>query len=145
VDAATGERRTFTRDTGVGLVDAIAASSAFPTVYPPVRIQDRLYLDGSVASLVNADLAVGADRVVVLAPFLLRHVHRRTVEDELATLRPAVRSVVVTADRRCRRIMGGAIFDRARVPATLSAARAQAADVVAAVAPVWQRDAGGVG
>jgi NTE family protein len=38
VDAHTGEPCVFTRDSGVALVEALAASCAVPGIWPPVRI-----------------------------------------------------------------------------------------------------------
>src|SRR5260370_10770559 len=68
VDAESGEFLTFNRDSGVELIDAVAASSAAPLVYPPTTINGRRYIDGGTRSATNADLAVGCNRVVVLAP-----------------------------------------------------------------------------
>ncbi|MCK2214087.1 patatin-like phospholipase family protein [Actinomadura sp. ATCC 31491] len=68
VDARTGEPRLFTRGSGVGLVDAVAASCAVPGVWPCVRIGGVPYMDGGVRSSTNADLAAGFDPVLVIAP-----------------------------------------------------------------------------
>jgi NTE family protein len=67
VDAHTGEPVVFDCDSGVDLVDAIAASTASG---PPYRIGDHRYIDGGYRrSSENADLAVGYERVLVLSPF----------------------------------------------------------------------------
>jgi NTE family protein len=68
VDAHSGEPTVFDRDSGVSLVDAVAASCAVPGVWPPVTIGGRRYVDGGVRSGTNADYAAGASRVLVLAP-----------------------------------------------------------------------------
>lgn len=68
VDARTGEFTVFTRQSGVELVDAVAASSAVPGVWPPVTIGGIRYIDGGVRSGSNADLAAGCDRVLVITP-----------------------------------------------------------------------------
>ena len=68
VDAFSGERHIFDAESGVGLIDAVAASSAVPGVWPPVTIGSTRYVDGGIYSLTNADLAVGFDRVLVVAP-----------------------------------------------------------------------------
>ena len=68
IDAATGELITFDSNTGVGLVDAVAASCAVPGVWPPVTIGDRRYMDGGVGSSVNMALAHDCDAAVVLVP-----------------------------------------------------------------------------
>jgi NTE family protein len=69
VDVASGELRVFDSASGASLVDAIAASSALPGLWPPVTIGDCRYMDGSVRSADNADLAAGFPRVTVISPF----------------------------------------------------------------------------
>jgi NTE family protein len=68
VDAATGELRVFDSASGASLVDAVAASSALPGLWPPVTIGGRRYVDGSVRSADNADLAAGFPRITVVSP-----------------------------------------------------------------------------
>ena len=68
IDTATGELVTFDNASGVGLVDAVAASCAVPGVWPPVTIGDRRYMDGGVGSSVNMALASDCDVAVVLVP-----------------------------------------------------------------------------
>ncbi|TQS45261.1 patatin-like phospholipase family protein [Cryptosporangium phraense] len=96
VDATTGEVVVFDRDSGVALVDAVAASCAVPGVWPPVTIGDRRFVDGGVRSASNADLAAGADRIVVLTPTM-----ENTpiplggdLNDEIDALRPGTTHVV---------------------------------------------------
>ncbi|MER7482510.1 patatin-like phospholipase family protein [Streptomyces sp. NPDC126510] len=68
VDAESGRPRVFDNDSGVSLVDAVAASCAVPGVWPPVTIDGRRYVDGGVRSSANADHAAGASRVLVIVP-----------------------------------------------------------------------------
>jgi NTE family protein len=68
IDTATGELVTFDRNTGVNLVDAVAASCAVPGVWPPVTIGDHRYMDGGVGSTINLELAADCDVVVALLP-----------------------------------------------------------------------------
>jgi NTE family protein len=68
VDCVSGELAVFDASSGVGLVDAVAASSAVPGIWPPVNIGGRRYMDGGVRSADNADLAAGAARVIVISP-----------------------------------------------------------------------------
>jgi NTE family protein len=68
IDTATGELVTFDRNSGVSLVDAVAASCAVPGVWPPVTIRERRYMDGGVGSSVNMPLANDCDVAVVLVP-----------------------------------------------------------------------------
>jgi NTE family protein len=68
VDAYTGEPVAFDRDSGVDLVDAIAASCSGPGS-PAYSIGDSRYIDGGYRRNENADLAAGYRRVLVLSPF----------------------------------------------------------------------------
>ncbi|BBY05338.1 patatin-like phospholipase family protein [Mycobacterium noviomagense] len=68
VDIASGERVVLDHESGVSLVDAVAASCAVPGAWPPVTIGDRRYMDGGVGSSVNLDVADDCDVAVVLVP-----------------------------------------------------------------------------
>ena len=68
IDAVTGELVVFDRDSGVGLVDAVAASCAVPGAWPPVTIAGRRYMDGGVGSAVNLGVARDCDAAVILVP-----------------------------------------------------------------------------
>lgn len=68
IDVATGELTVFDRESGVDLVDAVAASCAVPGAWPPVTIAGRHYMDGGIASSVNLVVAADCDRAVVLVP-----------------------------------------------------------------------------
>jgi NTE family protein len=68
IDIATGELAVLDRDSGVDLVDAVAASCAVPGVWPPVTIGDRRYMDGGIGSTINLDLAEDCGAAVVLVP-----------------------------------------------------------------------------
>ena len=69
IDCESGVTRVFGRLSGVSLVDAVAASTAVPGIWPPVTIDGRRYMDGGVRSMDNADLAAGAARIMVISPF----------------------------------------------------------------------------
>jgi NTE family protein len=68
IDIATGELLVFDRNSGVGLVDAVAASCAVPGAWPPVTIAGRRYIDGGVASSINLGAADDCDVAVILSP-----------------------------------------------------------------------------
>jgi len=106
VDAASGETVVFDRDSGVSLVDAVTASCAVPGVWPPATIGDRRFVDGGVRSGTNADLVLGCDVVVVVAPVLPDEpVPWGSLDDEVARLKPA-RVHVVWADQASRDAFG---------------------------------------
>ena len=66
VDAHTGDPAVFHRDSGIDLVDAVAASCSSGSAY---RIGANSYIDGGYRRNENADLAAGCGRVLVLSPF----------------------------------------------------------------------------
>ena len=66
VDARTGEPVVFDRNSGIDLVDAVAASTSAMT---PYRIGEDRYINGGYRRSENADLAAGYGRVLVLSPF----------------------------------------------------------------------------
>ena len=68
IDTATGELVVFDRDSGVDLVDAVAASCAVPGAWPPVTIGNARYMDGGVGSTINLAFADDCDVAVVLVP-----------------------------------------------------------------------------
>ncbi|MFC5186084.1 patatin-like phospholipase family protein [Actinomadura harenae] len=94
VNATTGEPVIWTKDSGVPLVDAVAASCAVPGIWPPVTVGDVRYIDGGIRSMVNADLAAGFERVLVVAPLV-----DPTLDAQVAGLRDAGAVVdVILAD-----------------------------------------------
>lgn len=50
------------------LADLAAASSAVPGLFPPHRIDGRLYIDGGMWSATSVDAASEAEEVIVIAP-----------------------------------------------------------------------------
>lgn len=68
IDIATGELVVFDRDSGIEMVDAVAASCAVPGAWPPATIGDRRYMDGGIGSTVNLDVAADCEVAVVLVP-----------------------------------------------------------------------------
>ena len=88
-----------------GLAQAVAASTAIPLLFRPVPINDRLYVDGGVASGTHADLVLGhgseLDLVLIVAPMaatsqrkrarayekMFDRVGRRSLEEEKRLIR----------------------------------------------------------
>ncbi|MEV1061140.1 patatin-like phospholipase family protein [Micromonospora chalcea] len=139
VDAASGEFVVFDADSGASLVDAVGASCAVPGVWPPVTIGDRRFVDGGVRSPVNADLAAGCERVVVLAPTRAAVGPMPRLSAQVTALRAAgARVAVVSPDRAARTAIGRNVLDPARRAASARAGFAQADTVAAEVAGVWR-------
>jgi NTE family protein len=137
VDAESGAEVTFDATSGVSLVDAVAASCAVPTVWPPVPIGDRRYLDGGVRSPANVDLARGCGRVVVVAPIATAVRRGDRPAAQAAALGATTRWVVVSPDRAARAAIGRNVLDPARRAPAARAGRAQAAAEAARVRAVW--------
>jgi NTE family protein len=70
VDTETGEEYVMDRESGVSLVDAVAASCAVPGIRPPATIAGRRYMDSGMRSATNADLARGSGLIVILNPWV---------------------------------------------------------------------------
>lgn len=137
VRADTGEAVAFTRDSGVPLARAVAASCSVPLVYPPVTIHGDQYVDGGIRTVTNADMAVGAHRVLVIAPiaFALRKAQRPRAQ--LAGLGADVRSTCVVPDQASLEAMGRNLLDPSRAKAARAAGAVQAEVVRDRVAEVW--------
>ena len=68
IDAETGAFVTWSKDSGVTLVDAVTSSCAVPSVWPCVTIKGRRYYDGGLRNSANAYLADGYSHVNIIAP-----------------------------------------------------------------------------
>lgn len=153
LDATTGVRRVFTRDSGVSLVDAVAASCAVPTVWPAVSIGASRYIDGGTLSSTNTDLARASNGtssggkgngggsssnvVLVLAPIPGALRRRWSAAGQLKALGPSVRTLLITPDGGAKQAMGRNSLNPAFRAASARAGREQAAGVVEAVRRLW--------
>jgi NTE family protein len=128
VDCVSGELAVFDAASWVSLVDAVAASSAVPGIWPPVTIGGRRYMDGGVRSADNADLAAGAARVIVISPLGLDSPlpTRMPLREVLAALKEGGAAVtLISPDAAAAAAIGTNALDPAtRVPAA-TAGRAQ--------------------
>jgi NTE family protein len=114
VDAETGEAAIFDRDSGVDLVDAVAASCAVPGIWPPVSIGGRRYIDGGVRSPENADLAAGYDQVLLISPVgeSWSGIPPRDLAADVAALRASGAQVaLIQPDAPARAAMGETLDD----------------------------------
>ena len=136
VDAESGEFTVFTAESGVDLVAAVAASCAVPTVWPPVRIDGRSYMDGGMRSTANVDVARGAERVVVLAP-IPRSVSRKTsIRTQLEKVGAREWSVL-TPDPEALAAFGRNLLDPAKRKVAAEAGLRQSRGVVDEMRHVW--------
>ncbi|MEU5562674.1 patatin-like phospholipase family protein [Micromonospora musae] len=137
VDAESGEVTVFTGDSGVSLRDAVAASCAVPGIWPPVAIGERRYIDGGVRSMTNADLAAGADRVLIIQPILEGTPQPwGNLDDEIAALAPA-KVHVISADQASVDAFGTNALSPATRGPSAQAGRAVGKAHAEAVAALW--------
>jgi NTE family protein len=132
IDAESGELVVFDRDSGVSLVDAVAASCAVPAMWPPVTIGGRRYVDGGVRSGTNVDLAADAARVVVLQVG-----EPRPDDESAAAAEDPSRVLVVRPDDAFAQARGDDPLDPGVRPGCVAAGLAQAAAVLDAVRAHW--------
>lgn len=146
VDAETGAPVVFDRDSGVALVDAVAAgtSNVSPT-NPPDDLDGHRYLNGGYRRSENADLAVGHERVLILSPFGGRSrmpaAWRMGLADQVADLEASgsrVRTVV--PEDEVAELFGPRALDPTGRPAAARAGHAQAARLAPRLRAFWPPD-----
>lgn len=138
VDAHTGEFVVFDRDSGVPLVEAVAASCAVPGVWPPITAGGRRLIDGGMRSATNADLAAGCERVVVLAPSPQGFGTLTGAAAQVEALRAAGSQVaLISPDADAVRAIGRNVLDPTKRAAAARAGRVQAAAVADEITAAW--------
>lgn len=143
VDAESGTLSAWDRASGAPLLPAVASSCAVPGMFPPVTINGRRYMDGGVRSGTNADLALGHDVVVIVAPIGARaegigRIARQALDTEAHELREAGAAVeVVLPDDAALAAFGPDLMNPAqRVPAAEQGLR-QGAEAAARLRQLW--------
>ncbi|MDH6121418.1 NTE family protein [Kitasatospora sp. GAS204A] len=139
VDATTGEPAVWDRASGVPLVHAVAASSAFPGAAPPVAIDGRRYMDGALRSGTNADLAAGARTLVVVEP--MAHLFPREALDQQLAAVGADSVVTIGPDPASVRAFGSDPGDLAAWEPAYRAGLRQAGDLGGQLRSMWRAEA----
>ncbi|MFI8458048.1 patatin-like phospholipase family protein [Kitasatospora sp. NPDC085464] len=140
VDAETGEPAVLDRTSGAPLPVAVAASTAFPGIYPPITVDGRRYMDGALWSATNAALAAGARTLVVVDP--QAHLFPRELLHRELAVAAAHTVVTVEPDPASIGVFGPDLNDRtAWEPAYRSGLR-QAAEVAERLRSAWRTDTG---
>jgi NTE family protein len=139
VDTETGEEYILDRESGVSLVDAVAASCAVPGIWPPVTIAGRRYMDGGVRSATNADLARGYDRVLILNPLgaNANYFGAGTDAEAAALEREGSQMLVIAPDAASAAAIGLNPLDPATRQPSALAGRTQGRELTAPVAALW--------
>jgi len=139
VDADTGEFVVLDQHGPADLVQAVASSCAVPLVWPPVTVDGHRYVDGGARSSTNADVAEGADPVVVLAPLPRSLSRQHSIPAQLARTGAAA-TAVVSPDATALAAIGRNVLDPAQRQASARTGYEQAALVVDEVRAAWLGD-----
>ncbi|MBU3065435.1 hypothetical protein KO481_28390 [Nocardia sp. NEAU-G5] len=131
VDAATEQRRVWTASGPASPAEAVTASTAARGVFAPVTIDGAAYVDGGMHSTINADLATGAERILVIEPLAHRYPHA-PADNELN------RATTVAIVPRPETIPAN-LFAPATFEAAFHAGVRQAADDAPAVRQMWPK------
>jgi len=135
VDVETGELKVWGRADEAPLRTAVASSCALPGVAPPVTVDGRRYMDGGIGSGTNADIATGADVLVVVEP--LAHLFpREPLERELAAA-GAGTVVTINPDQAAVEAFGPDLGNWAAWQPAREAGIRQAAAAVEQLRAVW--------
>lgn len=149
VNALTGQFQVWGPSSGVPLDRAVASSSALPGVWPPITLDGSRYMDGAVRSMLNADLAKGFERAVVISCFDLSSpftapepvkVLNRALNKEIEQLRAQGSSVELIAPDEKFLVLceyGAKMFDGSRVPEAYEIAKAQARREIGRIRKHW--------
>lgn len=139
IDTETGEEYVIDRESGVSLVDAVAASCAVPGIWPPVTIAGRRYMDGGIRSATNADLARGFDRILILNPLgeAANYFGAGTAAEAAALEREGSQVLVIEPDAASTGAIGLNPLDPVTRQPSALAGRAQGRELAAPVAALW--------
>lgn len=128
VRADTGEFTIFTRESGVDLVDAVAASCAIPMVWPAVTIDGVRYYDAGMRSAACEDVAVGYGRVIVVKPLTL------PTSSDIAPFGPESEVLFIEPDPGA---IGENILDPSQRPASAEAGYQQGLRIADQIREFW--------
>jgi NTE family protein len=148
VDAESGEFVTWSKESGVPIVRAIASSCCVPGIFPPITINGRRYIDGGMKSGTNSELAAGYERVVVVSvtsgmerasafPALAERAKKR-MDDELGAITAAGgKHMLIAPNGQSRAAMGTNLMDFKRRGEIADAGVAQGTRDAAMLREFW--------
>ncbi|WP_433832509.1 patatin-like phospholipase family protein [Actinoplanes sp. CA-015351] len=134
VDATDGRDVVLDRTSGAPLLQAVSASCAVPALMPPVTIGDRRYIDGGVRLGAGADLAAGADHLVVIAP--MASFGKDRILAEMAST-GAGKTLLIEPDEAAMEAYGANFMDPTKRSAAVRAGLRQGESSAGTVRAVW--------
>jgi NTE family protein len=130
----------FDTQSGIPVVDAVAASCAVPGVWPPAPINGRRYIDGGVwGGAENLQFAHGSSQVLILSPLGAMRPSPMGAAERLSADIDQLRAsgaqvVMIAADEASRESMALGPLDPASRRPAAEAGRRQAARETATLA-----------
>lgn len=117
IDADSGEFQVWSTDTAAPLGLGVASSCCVPSIFPPVEIEGRRYIDGGMRSATNADLAHDYAKVLLIAvvPPAFAAFMLGGIEGELAKVRGhGGETCLLVPDAGCGEAFGPNLMDGSR-------------------------------
>jgi NTE family protein len=140
VDTADGELVIWGEDKAAPLIRAIASSCSVPTIFPPITIEGRRYIDGGMRSGTNADMARGHGKVVIVAvaPPMMRPLMMPGLEREMEVIREhGGEALLIIPDDACGAAFGLNLMDSSNREAIARAGFAQGQAEAERIGAFW--------
>ena len=140
IDARTGEFLLWSKDTAAPLRLAVASSCSVPTLFPPITIDGRRYIDGGMRSGTNADMAKNHEKVVIVAvvPPAMAAIMQPGLDRETRIIREhGGEALLITPDAGSGAAFGANLMDGSNREAIARAGFAQGQADAARVAAFW--------
>lgn len=140
IDAETGEFLLWTKDTAAPLRLAVPSSCSVPTIFPPITIDGRRYIDGGMRSGTNADMAKDHGKVVIVAvaPPAFAPMMQPGLDREMAIIRDhGGESLLIIPDAGSGEAFGMNLMDSSNREAIARAGFAQGQAEAARVGAFW--------
>lgn len=141
IDAETGEFLLWSKDTAAPLHRAVASSCSVPTLFPPITIDGRRYIDGGMRSGTNADMAKDHGKVVIVAvvPPAMAAIMQPGLDREMRIIREhGGEPLLITPDADSGAAFGANLMDGSNREAIARAGFAQGQAEAARVAAFWK-------
>lgn len=138
VDADSGALHLLSRDSGIDLVHAAAASGAAPGIWPVIEAGGRRWIDGGSVSVTNAHLAQRFDECIVVSP-RPTNLTGLPVQAEIDAFGKREAAMLIVPDTCSRAAIGENNFDPIRRRMAAEAGRQQGERVAREISSVWWR------
>lgn len=145
VDAESGKFRAWSKDDGIDVRRAVAASCAVPGMFPCVSFNGRRYQDGGVRSGTSADLTKGYDSVLIIAPIgggttgIDTLLGRQAKAEAAALIEGGTHTDLVFPDAQAMEAIGPNRMDGTRRPITAQAGLRQGAELAKVIESTWSK------